>query len=57
MSSCHAGNTVAAPARLRRLRRAAGGVVVVVVGEEGRADSSAEKGFAEVLAKYPNRTI
>jgi hypothetical protein len=49
--------TFAAPARLRRLRRAAGGVVVVVGGEEGRADSSAEKGFTEVLAKYPNRTI
>ena len=26
-----------------------------VVGEEGRADSAAEKGFAEVLAKNPNR--
>ena len=26
-----------------------------VVGEEGRADSTAEKGFAEVLAKNPNR--
>ena len=27
------------------------------IGEEGRADSSTEKGFAEVLVKYPNRTI
>jgi hypothetical protein len=60
----HAGNTVAARARLRRrsggggggggvgMRRAGGGGVV---GEEGRADSTAENGFAEVLAKNPNR--
>jgi hypothetical protein len=27
----------------------------VVVGEEGRADPTAEKGFAEVLAKNPIR--
>jgi hypothetical protein len=34
------------------MRRAGGGGVV---GEEGRADSTAENGFAEVLAKNPNR--
>ena len=37
---------------------ASGGVVVVgVVGEEGRADSSAEEEFTEVLANKPNRNI
>ena len=48
----HAGNTIAARARLRRRSCGGGGGVV---GEEGRADSTAEKGFAEVLAKNPNR--
>ena len=57
-------SNVAARARLRRrsggggggggvgMRRAGGGGVV---GEEGRADSTAENGFTEVLAKNPNR--
>ena len=52
----HAGNTVAARARLRRRSGGGGGGGGVrIVGEEGRADSTAEKGFAEVLAKNPNR--
>ena len=62
----HAGNTVAARARLRRRGGGGGGGGGGdaaasacggggVVGEEGRADSTAEKGFTEVLAKNPNR--
>ena len=52
----HAGNTVAARALLRRRSGGGGGGGGGgIVGEDGRADSTAEKGFAEVLAKNPNR--